>query len=176
MHETKLIRKLVAKPIFHVQTWQHSKHTFFCKAFVEHQLSMPQIIEYWTKVGWVSVNQISTCFILVGKNWKDTHTSPIVNTCLTIHPLLPKHCVPRLKKATQTLPSQMCCLQCTNKSLHQNTLHAKTLPFRVKALFLKRSTQFSKTTFSLCLLFTIICSCGVLACTNHLKQNSFYDS
>lgn len=42
----------------------HEDFTFFSQVPVEHQFAMPQVVQHWPKVRWVSVNEIGTSFIL----------------------------------------------------------------------------------------------------------------
>lgn len=42
----------------------HGDITFFGQVPVEHQFAMPQVVQHWPKVRWVSVNEIGTGFIL----------------------------------------------------------------------------------------------------------------
>lgn len=42
----------------------HGDNTFFGQVPVEHQFAMPQVVQHWPKVHWVSVNEIGTGFIL----------------------------------------------------------------------------------------------------------------
>lgn len=42
----------------------HGYITFFSQISVEHQFAMPQVVQHWPKVRWVSVNEIGTGFIL----------------------------------------------------------------------------------------------------------------
>lgn len=60
----------------------HGYSTFFGEVPVEHQFAVPQVVQHWPKVCWVSVNEIGTGFVLKESQRESSQNQQNANSTL----------------------------------------------------------------------------------------------
>lgn len=48
---------------------QCSSLTFLCKLLVYDELPVSEVVQYWTKIGGVSIDEIRPCLVLLKRGW-----------------------------------------------------------------------------------------------------------